>query len=92
LAVERPLLAQVAGLLAAVRFRTKPEIALEQIRQAAAEGVPLAVLLARAACCHLDRHAARPLGAGAGSGTAPMPALPPPRRAQLDKRRAFATQ
>lgn len=38
-----------AGVPKQIRFQTKPEIALEQIRQAVAEGVPLAPVLSDAA-------------------------------------------
>jgi SRSO17 transposase len=69
----------------AARFRERPVVP-DRSRPRGATAA------ARAARCHLDRDAARPLGAGAGSETAPMPVLPPTRRPQLDNRRAFVTQ
>jgi SRSO17 transposase len=42
---DDPVRRAVAGVPADVRFQTKPEIALEQLRQALLDGVPPAVVL-----------------------------------------------
>lgn len=45
---EDPQRRQIAGVPAEIEFQTKPEIALQQLRQALAQGVPPAVVLADA--------------------------------------------
>ena len=46
---EDPTRRQKAGVPAPVRFQTKPEIALDQVRQAISNGVPRGVVVADAA-------------------------------------------